>query len=199
MDVAPALYLGRPCYHGLANDKGCTPLVWTHERYGSAVVESLLAALERRVGRERPLVLIGHSGGGALALLLAVRLQNACGVVTLAGNLDLAGWTELHGYAPLRGSLDPLAARPLPASQFQLHYAGSEDRQIPATLIARAALTLGGTARVLPAVGHTEGWLQVWPSLLAEIARAEKAHCRPRAGREEEVSPVEMKKNSPPR
>ena len=33
LDAAPRIYLGRPCYHGLANAPRCTPALWTTRRY----------------------------------------------------------------------------------------------------------------------------------------------------------------------
>jgi hypothetical protein len=39
-DPNAALYLGRPCYHGLAAAPGCSDRLWTSERYSEAVVAS---------------------------------------------------------------------------------------------------------------------------------------------------------------
>lgn len=44
-DPAAALYLGRPCYNGRADDAGCSPSLWTHRRYAPEVVSSMAAAL----------------------------------------------------------------------------------------------------------------------------------------------------------
>src|SRR5689334_16073479 len=71
----PALYVGRPCYFGFAADPGCEPLLWTHARFGAEVqqsmAEAIRLALEREGWQDRRLVLVGISGGGTLATLLA--------------------------------------------------------------------------------------------------------------------------------
>ena len=47
LDRVPSVYLGRPCYHGLAADPRCTPALWTDARYSEVVVASMAAATRR--------------------------------------------------------------------------------------------------------------------------------------------------------
>jgi pimeloyl-ACP methyl ester carboxylesterase len=170
LDRGPAVYVGRPCYLGLAADPPCRASDWTLGRFSEEIVSSLAAvieqlAVERAVDR---VVLLGHSGGGALAVLLARRLPQVVRVVTIAGNLDPTRWTALHHFAPLADSLDPLAGGPLPPSIEQLHLAGAQDENIPPSLIIAAAERLGGgEVRVVPGATHTHGWSEVWPAALA--------------------------------
>jgi pimeloyl-ACP methyl ester carboxylesterase len=166
LDPAPRLLLGRPCYHGLAGAPGCGPYLWTLGRYGEDVVASMAAALERLAPEGRPIVLIGFSGGGALAVLLARRLPQVVGVVTLAGNLDPDAWTDLRGHSRLSGSLNPTAGGALRKGLAQHHYAGAEDRNVPPYLVRRSALKLGGRVRVLADTSHARGWSRHWPALL---------------------------------
>ncbi|MFM8353661.1 MAG: alpha/beta fold hydrolase, partial [Gammaproteobacteria bacterium] len=132
-DAAPALYLGRPCYHGLQS--GCDARDWTLARYGprvvSALVDGLRAAADQVDARE--IVLIGYSGGGALAVLVADRLPEVSAVVTLAANLDTDAWAAHHGYSPLVGSNNPAALPTLPRVP-QRHYTGAADRNVPPEL-----------------------------------------------------------------
>jgi hypothetical protein len=169
-DDGPAVYVGRPCYLGLAADPPCDPVDWTTGRFGRDVVDSMAAVIDR-LATERGDVsveLYGHSGGGALAVLIARRLKRVARIVTIAGNLDPAAWVRLHGYAPLSESLDPLADGPLSRDMEQLHAAGADDRNIPADLIVAAARRLGASdVRVLPAVTHNDGWYACWPALRA--------------------------------
>jgi hypothetical protein len=172
-DRADALYLGRPCYHRLTrSDPGCTPALWTGARYGTAVVASLEAALTRlrRRGGYRQLLLIGYSGGGALARLLAARLPETRALITLAGNLDPPRWAAWHGYAPLSGSLNPARLPPLPARVYQAHYSGADDRNVPPTLL-REALAGQPEARVIELAGfdHHCCWRARWPALLRTL------------------------------
>ncbi len=77
LDPDPAVYVGRPCYHGLAGTTGCSGDLWTTARYSESVVSSLAAAIRRIMmsrGHEQ-IFLFGHSGGGTLATLLAERLS----------------------------------------------------------------------------------------------------------------------------
>ncbi len=176
-DPAPSLYLGRPCYHG-QSAPGCNPLLWTARRYGPEVVGSMAAALARRLEREDAagLVLIGHSGGGTLAMLLAERFPQTRAVLTVAGNLDPDAWTEWHAYSPLTGSLNPAVRPPLPPGIVQLHYAGGRDDNVPARQIRAAARRqLRGAVRVIDRFDHVCCWQTAWPDILADLqARLEE-------------------------
>lgn len=170
MDPSPALYLGRPCYFGHARDPGCAPSLWTHRRYGPEVVSSLAAAVGRFLrGHDYPRVaLFGHSGGGALAVLLAQRLPQTAVVVTLAGNLDIAAWTKLHGYSPLDGSLNPAEVSPGPFAEF--HFLGEKDQNVPAEVF-RPIVERRATAHaeVLANADHHCCWDKAWPAILKRI------------------------------
>jgi len=170
-DNMPSIYLGRPCYHGRAQDPGCHPLLWTARRYGPEVVESMAAALLTTAATDMAtdeIVLIGYSGGGALAMLLAGRIPATRAVVTVAGNLEPSAWAAWHGYAPLTGSLEPTA--PLPSSILQLHFAGRQDRNLPVALI-QAAVARQDNAEliVLAAFDHVCCWREYWPRALAQL------------------------------
>jgi len=72
-DNARAIYLGRPCYFGLHDSAGCRSEYWTFRRYSEEVVDSMVRVIEREAVDAGAVVLFGHSGGGALAVLLAER------------------------------------------------------------------------------------------------------------------------------
>jgi hypothetical protein len=168
-DDAPALYLGRPCYLGAAAEAGCTPELWTERRFAPEVVESLADGLREFLrGRTyRRLVLIGHSGGGALAVLLAARVAETERVVTLAGNLEIADWTALHAYSPLGGSLNPAET---PPAVPEFHFFGAGDENIPPTTFAPLARKRpGAQVEVIDGMEHQAGWETVWPRLLERI------------------------------
>ncbi|HMV53840.1 MAG TPA: alpha/beta hydrolase [Rhodocyclaceae bacterium] len=168
-DDAPSLYLGRPC-HFTTGDDACNPLFWTHHRYGTSVVDSMVRALRgfldgRRFDR---LVLVGYSGGGTLALLMADRMPEVASVVTVAGNLDIAGWAALHGYSPLAGSLDPMlrVRRAPPAREF--HLVGGRDENVAAALAAGYAKRFPDATLIEVAdFDHVCCWARDWRALLA--------------------------------
>jgi pimeloyl-ACP methyl ester carboxylesterase len=169
LDPAPSLYVGRPCYFGLQTAAECSPAYWTVARFSADVLDSMAAVINRAAGADSAgIVLLGHSGGGALAVLLAQRLANVNAVVTVAGNLDTAAWTALHGYSPLASSLNP-SDRPLTGVPFVLHLAGAEDEVVPPSLIEMAARTIGGEIRVVAGTRHTCCWEAVWPSVLGRL------------------------------
>jgi pimeloyl-ACP methyl ester carboxylesterase len=168
-DPGPALYLGRPCYHGL--ESRCDAQLWTNARYGEVVLASMAAAITAIAAARAPagVVLIGYSGGGTLAVLLAARLPAVNAVVTVAANLDVAAWTRLHGYSPLTDSLDPARmteGRVVP----QWHLTGSLDRNVPPALNAGLAARLPcAEFKVIEGFDHHCCWAETWPARLAEI------------------------------
>jgi len=138
------LYLGRPCYFGLAASPACGAENWTFGRYSDAVVRSLAAVVSRQVQSPVDRVaLVGHSGGGTLAVL------------TLAAPLDTAAWARRHDFTPLFLSLDPATQPPLPDSIRQLHLLGEDDDNVPPGLNrAFAAHNPGARFRVLGGMAH---------------------------------------------
>lgn len=170
LDAAPSLYLGRPCYHGLNKSIGCTASLWTDQRYSDAVVTSMTRALERLTKADQPLILLGYSGGGTLAMLLAERFPQTRAVVTVAANLDTDRWAALHKQQPLSGSLNPATRPPLPAPIKQLHVAGELDNNVPPDLIRQAiAQQPGAVFKIIPRQNHRCCWREVWPSVLATV------------------------------
>lgn len=173
-DPAAAVYLGRPCYFGLARTPPCSPLLWTHERYSERVVQSMAAALSRLVDnpRQEGLVFLGHSGGGTLAMLLAERFEDTRAVVTLGGNLDTDAWTALHGYSPLIGSLNPRFRPALDKRIVQRHYVGSRDTDVPPGLLRRFTATRPEAELVqMSDMEHGCCWEAVWPDILRKLER----------------------------
>lgn len=168
-DPAASLYLGRPCYNGHAIDPVCDSTLWTRARYADRVVASMAAALQRFAEQNGypELVLIGHSGGGTLALLLAERLPGTIAVVTLAGNYDIDRWTDYHGYQPLQDSINP--ARRQPGRVPEWHLLGERDTNIPPALF-ESALRARPHAQVIRVdADHNRGWQAIWPKMLQRL------------------------------
>jgi pimeloyl-ACP methyl ester carboxylesterase len=168
LDDAPSLYLGRPCYFGLHAAAECSAIDWTIGRFSEDVVGSMAAVAESVRGEvsARRLVLIGHSGGAAIAALLARRLSHVDALITIGGNLDTGAWTELHDYAPLTLSLNP-SDQPLRSVPTVLHLVGAEDDVTPPDFVVEAARRLDrGRVRVVERAGHACCWEQLWPSVL---------------------------------
>jgi hypothetical protein len=179
LDQRPSLYLGRPCYFGFAFTEGCGPLLWTHHRYSETVVASLVQALSRYLehnlndSNDRTIRLIGYSGGGVLAMLMAERLKQTTAVVTIAANLDIHMWTQRHQYSKMTGSLNPAQRPPLPKHIKQLHLVGGKDRNVSAKVVARVVRHQPkDNTQLIRYENHDHicCWLQVWPEVINQIA-----------------------------
>jgi pimeloyl-ACP methyl ester carboxylesterase len=172
LDSHPSVYVGRPCYLGLADSAGCDPRQWTSHRYSAEVLGSLQRVIEQLVaeGAYDQVMLFGHSGGGTLATLLATRLPRTTALVTIAPNLDVRAWTDTHGYTPLTGSLDPALTKDFPRGIFQVHWFGDEDEEIPPSLIEGLEPYFDeGQLRVIEGFNHSCCWSEIWPNLLDEL------------------------------
>jgi dienelactone hydrolase len=170
-DGGPRLLLGRPCYFETRNDARCSILSWTHRRYAPEVVESMAAALRSflAVHPFPRVVLIGYSGGGTLAWLIASHVPQTSAVITIAANLDTDAWTTLHGYSPLTGSLNPALQPPLPPRVREIHFVGGRDANVPrAVTMAFAARHPGAEVVDLPRFDHRCCWIERWPRLLSD-------------------------------
>lgn len=171
---ASVAYLARPCQFLEASGRADCPLQWwTHARWGEAAVALTAQALDRlqEVSAAREIVLVGHSGGGTLALLVAVRRPVVRCVVTIASPLDLQAWSEGQGMTALTGSLNP-ADLPVPAGGFQeRHLLGDEDRVVPASSMGRYGERLRPEHVMrVPLQGHSQGWVQRWRSAQSDHA-----------------------------
>jgi Lipase (class 3) len=169
-DDNAAIYLGRPCYFGLAEVKPCESQWWTNKRFAIEVVESMSRAIEKTIPNDTRLVLIGHSGGGALAMLIAAKSTKVQEVVTLAGILDTEAWTEYHHYGRLNGSLNPANLPVFNQKLKQLHIQGGKDQNIPPILLAQFVTKQPySDFRVLPEFDHYCCWEKNWPEFLQLI------------------------------
>jgi hypothetical protein len=166
----PLVYFARPCQY-LA-PAGCVQRLWTDARLSPEIVDLYQSALDdalRRTGSRR-LGLVGYSGGGALATLVAERRHDVAWLVTIAANLDLAEWTRLEELAPMRQSLDPAADTSAIRALTQRHLVGADDRVVPPAVVQSFLrhLPASGAARmtVIDGFDHVCCWADAWPRLL---------------------------------
>ena len=170
-DPRPAVYLGRPCYHGRANAPLCDARLWTAGRYSDTVVDAMVTGLRALIAQHRPrrLSLVGYSGGGTLSVLAASRLpaDTEITVITVAANLDPPAWTAFHDLLPLSDSLDPVDTVPSPTRFRQIHLVGTADARVPVQTIRRYR-DRHPDARVVEVEGfdHVCCWVRDWPEIL---------------------------------
>lgn len=170
-----AAYLGRPCQY-LGTDRTiCAQRYWTDARFAEEVVASLDQAVSKLKARANAseLTLVGYSGGGALALLLAARRDDVQRVISVSGNLDHAAWTDYHHVQPLKHSLNPIDVEAELAKVEQWHLVGADDRITPPELAKRFVAGYPDITKsrvwVMPGYDHACCWAQHWPELWRSI------------------------------
>lgn len=169
------VYLARPCQYSPDDlNTVCNPKLWTTARYSNSVVEALNEAITqiKLDSGARDINLIGYSGGGALAVLIAARRTDIASIRTVAGNLDLIAMQDFHNSKPLNESLDPLDYAKKVRNIPQLHFIGAKDRVIPSNVSNNFRIASGLDRKriiVLPKAGHNTGWTDQWPGLLKHI------------------------------
>lgn len=172
-DAGHAIYLSRPCYLGRQGQPPCRPWLWTHGRYSETVVRAMATALEQLIRQRAPearVRLIGHSGGGVLAVLLAERLAPVVEVVTIGANLDIDAWADGQGYSRLDGSLNPAKRPGLPARIRQVHLFGARDTQVPAAAMIDALRNRTRATFILfDGFDHRCCWAEHWRALLEAL------------------------------
>jgi len=116
--------------------------------------------------------LIGFSGGGAVATLVASRRTDINNLVTVAGTLDPDVWMGHHKLPRLKGSLNPKAFASRLSALRQTHFIGSDDEIMPRVVADSymAALSPHHSARVIsvPGYDHQCCWDKNWSNLLAK-------------------------------
>ena len=170
-DQTTSIFLGRPCYHGFSKSPACHFKYWTSHRYSNEVVISMAQALKNWLEKKpfKRIVLIGYSGGGTLAVLMAPHIANVQTVVTLAANLDVAEWSRYHGYSPLTESLNP-ATFSLSADIKQVHIAGLKDHIVPAQIIkSYTDRQVNATYLAYTNYDHHCCWVKAWKSILSKF------------------------------
>lgn len=170
-----AVYLARPCQYVIGDDRrGCENKYWTGHRFAPEVIEASNQAVEQLKQRYHALrvMLVGYSGGGAVAALVAARRTDVVRLVTVAGNLDIATWTAQKHISLLRGSLNPADAWRTLASIPQLHFVGGRDKVMEPAFAASYSSHFPAEqrpqVRIVPAFDHHCCWAQDWPELLKE-------------------------------
>ena len=165
-------YLARPCQNVLAADKTrCAETYWTDRRYAPEVVaasDHAISLLKDRFKAQK-LMLVGYSGGGAVAALVAARRSDVVRLVTVAANMDTAAWTALHRISPLLGSLNPADAWPALQTVPQWHWVGERDTNVTAAVVQAYASRFPAAARphvqVHAGFDHACCWTQEWAGL----------------------------------
>lgn len=166
-------YLGRPCQY--MRGSHCRTALWTSHRFSAEVVASTQAAIDQiktRAGAQS-ITLVGHSGGGVLAALVAARRNDVERLVTIASPLDHARWTRELRLTPLTGSLNPIHDIDRLRQIDQVHVIGLKDAVVPPSVVRgfvgelQSGSTPSKTTEVIELDGfdHLCCWTRDWPGL----------------------------------
>jgi len=164
------LYLARPCQYGDQWKKPeCTTQYWTSHRFSEEVVSSMNAAIDAFFGAQKPrLHLVGYSGGGAIAALLAARRADVESLRTVAGNLDTDFVNAYHKVSATPSSLNPITMAARLRNIAQIHYVGDHDQIIPGMVVDRYVVATGPSACIIvitvPGANHHSGW-EEWSNI----------------------------------
>ena len=166
----PTAYVTRPCYNDMSAPR-CTPERWTMERYSDEIVSSMTEVVRTTAqqANARSVMLVGYSGGGVLAVLIAERLDNVAAVVTVGANLDIDAWTQYHGYLPLTGSLNPATSTAVHRWP-ETHLYGVHDENVPPATADAYFKRFPQAQRRLEANDHVCCWVEQWPELWKQLA-----------------------------
>ena len=170
-----AAYLARPCQFVANEDRrGCDVDYWTGKRFAPEVIDATaiaIDAMKKMVGAKR-VILVGYSGGGAVATLVASERNDVERLVTVAGNLDHATWTQLHDVEPLTGSLNPADRWRQLINIPQVHFVGAQDKIMDkkVALSFRRSFPIERQPElvIVPGFDHQCCWARDWPQLFGQ-------------------------------
>jgi dienelactone hydrolase len=168
-----AVYLARPCQYVSGDDRhGCEQKYWTEQRFAPEVIAASNIAVSqlKALYAANNVRLIGYSGGGAVAALLAAKRNDVVQLVTVAGNLDHAAWTKHYRISPLSGSLNPADAINQLENIPQRHYIGGQDMVIGSfntqSYVDRFPANKKPAISVIPTFNHHCCWTLIWPDVV---------------------------------
>jgi len=173
-----ATYLARPCqYTGGKTARNCNKHHWTDARFSEQVIASSNEALNslKDEFKAEQLQLVGYSGGGAVAALIAARRDDVVKLITIAGNLDHQAWTTHHNISPLTDSLNPADYQQQLSKVKQIHFVGDDDKVMPPFIardfVAGLASNANAKAIVVPNQSHGCCWESIWAELMSQQSK----------------------------
>ncbi len=167
MDKRPnVIYVARPCqYTPMDLNPKCSSFqYWTNKRMSDDSVASINDVINS-FKSSHPVSLVGFSGGGGIAVLVAARNTKIKDIITVSGNLDHKAFTTHHNVSPMIGSLNPIdyadKVRLIP----QLHVSGGKDTVIPpfiADRFVQKAASQCVKQEIYQDASHQYGWNRLW-------------------------------------
>lgn len=168
------VYLARPCQYSklVDKDKACDFKYWTNKRYAPEVIDAYNVALDEIKKRYSitGFNLVGYSGGGTMAGILAGQREDVLTLRTVAGNMDHKFHSAHHRISPLEGSINPPDLAGRLANIPQIHFVGGHDEVVPPGVAQSYMQSLPphNCARIelVQEATHNYGWIEKWPTLV---------------------------------
>jgi len=161
------LYIARPCqYLWPQKMNRCSSRYWSDKRGSEEVISSINQAISivKQKQNISSIRLIGYSGGGGIAALIADRRADVSEFVSVSGNLNYKLFTQTHNLSPMNGSIDPITVANQIGSIPQIHYVGADDKIIPKQI----ALSFSDKVKVINNVSH-DNWPDKWAQILKTV------------------------------
>ncbi len=167
------LYLARPCqFIDAQRTPSCQKKYWTSHRYSQEVLDSYLSILDQ-VREKNPMIqieLVGYSGGGVIAALLAGQRNDVHKITTVAANLDHLAWTQYHNISPLSGSLNLYSNNLDFSTVIQVHLWGAKDSIVPykinTNLINTKLRNNNYSSYIYKLFDHSCCWIENWNNII---------------------------------
>ena len=164
---ANVLYVARPCqYLWPQKMNRCSSRYWSDKRGSEEVISSINQAISivKQKQNISSIRLIGYSGGGGIAALIADRRADVNEFVSVSGNLNYKLFTQTHDLSPMNRSIDPITVANQIGSIPQIHYVGADDKIIPKQI----ALSFSDKVKVINNVSH-DNWPDKWAQILKTV------------------------------
>lgn len=162
------IYVARLCQYTPMNlNPKCSAAYWTNKRMSEDTVVALNSVINT-VNNGKKFSIVGYSGGGAIAVLVAARNNKVKDITTIAGNLDHAAFTKYHSVPPMNESLNPIDYAHQVALIPQLHLSGGKDTRVPPFIAENFVKKASSTCvhhKIYDNATHSKGWNDVWESI----------------------------------
>lgn len=170
-------YIARPCQYidDEIFSKRCTKKYWTTHRYAPEIIDSLNHTINHIKSNTdiTSFNLVGFSGGGNIAGLLAMQRDDIESIRSVAGNLDNDFFTKYHKVSDMPYSLNMADYADKLSSTPQIHYISENDAFVPSEITKSYLNKLPhkNCTKVINVKNttHLEGWDKRWPDLLQNI------------------------------
>ena len=165
------IYLARPCqFVDIETMSNCSPEYWTSHRYGEKVLSSYHSVLNQisNIYHIKKFEIVGYSGGGVIAALLAGQRNDISRLTTVASNLDHLRWTQHHKVSPLKGSLDLYSIDLDFSNIVQRHFWGAQDEIVSYEMNQALLEKLDNTYLkyyIYEQFNHSCCWIENWDTL----------------------------------